>query len=448
MLADDDRDIDPDQPLSLDDALLLGTRLHRLGHLNEARELYSAVLANAPEHPLALQFLGIIEHQQGNQGAALDCLSRALALAPELPAIHHNLGNVLLELARFDQAAACYQRCAELGGQSAELWCNIGVLARQRGELAEAERAYQQALALDPDHLDAHHGYGRLLAHQGRHKEALRQFAEADAQNPSYAGSRQRLALALCILGRLDEAAQIYREWADASPDDPTPRHYLAACTGERVPERASDAYVSSTFDDFAQSFDAKLEALHYRVPELVAQAVARCVGEPRAALDVLDAGCGTGLCAPLLAPYARNLVGVDLSVGMLERAKARGGYRALYRGELTAFMQAHAERFDLIVAADTLCYFGALESVCAAAFAALRPGGRLVFTVEALAPAAQAAAFSLRPSGRYGHARDYVMRALAGQGFTAVELADEVLRTEAAEVVPGYLVVATRVRP
>ena len=28
--------------------------------------------------------------------------------------------------------------------------------------------------------------------------------------------------------------------------------------------------------------------------------------------LDVLDAGCGTGLCGPLLAPYARRLVGVD----------------------------------------------------------------------------------------------------------------------------------------
>src|SRR5690242_8788302 len=128
MLADDDRDIDLDQPLSLDDALLLGTRMHRLGHLEEARQLYAAVLESDPEQPLALQFLGIVEHQRQNPQGALDYLSRALALAPELPAIHHNLGNVLLELARFDDAAAAYQRCTQLGGQSAELWCNIGVL--------------------------------------------------------------------------------------------------------------------------------------------------------------------------------------------------------------------------------------------------------------------------------------------------------------------------------
>ena len=28
----------------------------------------------------------------------------------------------------------------------------------------------------------------------------------------------------------------------------------------------------------------------------------------------MLDAGCGTGLCAPLLRPYASRLTGVDLS--------------------------------------------------------------------------------------------------------------------------------------
>ena len=36
-----------------------------------------------------------------------------------------------------------------------------------------------------------------------------------------------------------------------------------------------------------------------------------------------------------------------------------------------------------MIVSADTLVYFGPLEDVVAAAADALRPGGRLIFTVE-----------------------------------------------------------------
>ena len=53
---------------------------------------------------------------------------------------------------------------------------------------------------------------------------------------------------------------------------------------------------------------------------------------EPSKQLDVLDAGCGTGLCGPLLAPYARRLIGVDLSEGMLALAKEKHVYDALIK--------------------------------------------------------------------------------------------------------------------
>jgi predicted TPR repeat methyltransferase len=452
MLADDQRDIDPDQPLSLDDALLLATRLHRLTHLNEARELYQAVLGIAPEHPQTLQFLGILEHQSHNSELALSYFERALAQQPESAGMHQNLGNVLLELSRFEAAAAAYQRAAQLGGNSAELLCNSAVLSRLAGRVDAAERAYREALALDPTYLDGYHAYGRLLAQQGRHKEALLQYSEAVTRDSARAGSHQRLGVALCILGRFQEATQVYRDWVASEPDNPQARHYLAACTGEGVPERAPDAYVETTFDEFAQSFDAKLEALQYRAPALIGEEVRRLLGEPRASREVLDAGCGTGLCAPVLAPYARRLVGVDLSVGMLTRAKQRGGYDALFKVELGAFLTAQPERFDLIISADTLCYFGALDAALEAAFRALRAGGHLVFTLEARVSVASNSVamapdsgFVLTPYGRYAHAAEYVERVLRGAGFVQPGLRPVVLRSEAAEPVRGYVVSALR---
>ena len=85
---------------------------------------------------------------------------------------------------------------------------------------------------------------------------------------------------------------------------------------------------------------------------------------EPSKSLDVLDAGCGTGLCGPLVAPYARRLTGVDLSAGMLAQAKEKNVYDALMKGELTEYLRDSREAFDLIVSADTLVYFGGLEDV------------------------------------------------------------------------------------
>ena len=217
---------------------------------------------------------------------------------------------------------------------------------------------------------------------------------------PKHPEARRLLALAHYTLGEVDEAIAVFEEWLREEPDDPIARHMLAACSGRDVPARASDAFVEKTFDSFAASFDAKLASLAYRAPALVAEMLAHAGVDASRSLDVLDAGCGTGLCGPLVAPYARRLVGVDLSEGMLARARARNVYDELAKGELTAYLRDSPGSFDVIVSADTLVYFGSLEAVAAAAASALRPGGVLVFTVEELSDAASDAG---TPSARTG---------------------------------------------
>ena len=114
----------------------------------------------------------------------------------------------------------------------------------------------------------------------------------------------------------------MYRQWLEADAGSSVARHMLAACTGEAIPERASDGYVRDVFDAFAGSFDQVLDQLGYRGPGLIADLLDRALPLPDASLVVADAGCGTGLCADFLRPRARRLVGVDLSAGMLARAR------------------------------------------------------------------------------------------------------------------------------
>src|SRR6185437_7082849 len=109
---------------------------------------------------------------------------------------------------------------------------------------------------------------------------------------------------------------------------------------------------------------DESLADLDYQAPRLIAEAFARAWPVARAELDVLDAGCGTGLCGAFLREYSRMLVGVDLSAGMLERAARRALYDQLCNEELTRFLREHPSSYDAIVSADTLCYFGALTEV------------------------------------------------------------------------------------
>jgi predicted TPR repeat methyltransferase len=221
-----------------------------------------------------------------------------------------------------------------------------------------------------------------------------------------------------------------------------------AAASGENVPGRASDEYVRDLFDQAAEKFDSKLEQLTYRAPALVAKALVDHVKTP---LDsVLDAGCGTGLCGPLLREHCRQLSGVDLSAKMIEHARARACYDELRIAELSAFMESRPGAFEAVISADTLVYFGALEEPLRSVHETLRDSGWLIFTVEALVgsqlqTANEIESHRLEFHGRYSHSERYIRSALAEAGFTLEALTQETLRQELDRDVPGYLVVARR---
>jgi predicted TPR repeat methyltransferase len=175
-----------------------------------------------------------------------------------------------------------------------------------------------------------------------------------------------------------------------------------------------------------------------------VAELLRDLLPAPARQFDIHDLGCGTGLCGPLVRDWARDLSGCDLSAGMLERAERRNVYDSLQHAELVAHLLANPVRFDALICADTLCYFGDLGPALEAAAQALRPQGHLVFTVEAL-PESEGAPYELQPHGRYAHQRAYVSAMLAQAGLKEGVLRAEALRLEAGKPVNDWLVAASR---
>jgi predicted TPR repeat methyltransferase len=406
--------------------------------------MYRRILEAVPDYPDAVHYSGVLAHQEGRSEQAITLIKKSLELEPDQADWHSNLAIVLRDRLELDEAIAACQRAIELDPNHANAHNNLGVLLRAQGKLVEAEAAYRAAIRASPQHSDAYTNLGILLNSQKRTHEAAVCFCKVITFRPKHPEARRLLALAHCALGEIDEAVAVFEQWLTEEPGHPVALHMIAACSGRDVPERASDAFIEHTFDSFAGSFDAKLAKLLYRAPALIAAMLAESDADASKSLDVLDAGCGTGLCGPLVAPHARRLVGVDLSAAMLAQAEARNVYDELVKGELTAYLRDSPGAFDVIVSADTLVYFGPLEGVVAAAADALRAGGRLIFTVEELMRPRSDAGYAISPHGRYSHARQYLERLLADANLRP-EIVPAELRLEAGDPVAGLVVRATK---
>ena len=75
-------------------------------------------------------------------------------------------------------------------------------------------------------------------------------------------------------------------------------------------------------YDDFSTGYEReRSHGYHALLDELESSVVAPlCPGR-----SVLEVGCGTGLILSRLAPAAGQAMGVDLSGGMVRKARARG---------------------------------------------------------------------------------------------------------------------------
>ncbi len=381
---------------------------HKAGRLGEAEAAYQRILRDNPADADALNFLGMLACQSGNTGAALTYLRKSVEAVPANAHAWVNLGNVLLASGENGEARAALTKATELAPEMPLAWFNLGVCLGHCLLPHEAAAALHKALKLEPGYIPAYESLAVLFFR-------LRNYAQA---------------------------AEVYREWLQHDPGNPTARHMLAAASGEWTPTRADDRHIRKMFDSFSVSFDQILSGLGYRAPQLVTDALAAAVGS-NANLVILDAGCGTGLCAPFVRSLASRLVGVDLSQGMVEKARQRSLYDELEVEELCQFMRARPESFDAVISADCLVYFGTLEEPLAAARVCLRAGGVMVFTLERLDPAVSVERYRLEPHGRYSQSEAYVRSACEQAGFDKVTVSMDVLRQERGADVLGHVVVA-----
>jgi len=422
----------------------LGVAYDLAGYPTESAACLERARTRAPKQPDTWLQLGFVRKKQGDPARAETAYRSALEHDSSHAVAWQCLGLLKEEQSDFPGAIDCYHACTSRGGRDAAIFANVGRLCYRIGRFVEAHEGYAEAIRLDPANerflgMERKLRFIRQIFEGGSVEVAIASFrsssVSADTQATELRDIFDKAFGLLAGFGHAAAALRVGRKGLLLWPAQPTLAYLVKALEGGHGTDRSPEDYIVEHFDQFADQFDAQLVgALGYDIPKKLSALLAPALLDRRPN-EILDAGCGTGLCGPFLRPLARHLVGVDLSSKMLGHAARRGCYHQLICEDIVKFLGHSQRAFDLIVAADVMVYFGDLAPLLTSSAYALRPGGLLAFSTESH----DGDGFLLLPSGRFSHAPDYVQRSACPE-FSLVTSMPTTIRLEATQRVPGRL--------
>lgn len=126
----------------------------------------------------------------------------------------------------------------------------------------------------------------------------------------------------------------------------------------DRAYALSGSAEAQSLYDEWAGFYDDD-NANGYASPRRCVETVVKHVSHTTEMLKIFDAGCGTGLVGDCLAQSSLAdkfiLDGVDISAGMLARAREKGVYRDLWTADLNEPVEKPDGAYDIVLCVGTL---------------------------------------------------------------------------------------------
>lgn len=375
-------------------------------------------------------------HEQDRLKEAIHLYRSILNHYPDADLVLYNLGHALYGLGSYEEAAENFLSAAALNPEDPDYWFNGALALKQAKRYAEALDAYRKAHGLQGEDGDILYNMGCCYQAAGDRRGAIEAYEKALAVSGEHSSILNNLAYCTHLDGDYGQALTLYRQLLELRPDHHAARHMVEALE-ERNTAAPSPEYVRQLFDGYSESFDRDLvDNLSYRVPGLLRDLVFEAIGPGGQEMRVVDLGCGTGLSGRAVAEYASYLVGVDLSAKMLEQAEAKACYDQLIVDDVIGFLTRTKEEFDLLFAADVLTYLGDLAPLFRAAAGCATGGALFCFSTEH----EEREGWRLRPTGRYGHHRQYVEEMAGDGGWAMIRCKGAGIRKERQQWIAGDL--------
>ena len=397
----------------------------------------------------ALVVLGNICYCAKKYPKALDYYQQALEQQREFYTANFNTAGIYFEMKDYPTAYFYARRTVQLYPQAQEAAALLANICLELDKNEEAIEVLAPLYAQNPQDYWVCNSISQAYQRCRRYAKALDMGWRA--VNISKGENSQHINFGYLLYETAIESPYAdvkgyARKWLQQYPESPVVRHMGNAILNAEDVSQINSLFVREIFDAFADDFEDVLHSLDYSVPSLMSKDLASLYSNLHLKkMKILDAGCGTGLCASYLKKYAkfRGLDGVDISAKMLEVAKLKKLYTHLYNEDINGFLASNVDEYDLINAADVFTYFGELGSLFALLAASLHKDGRVLFSVSE--NYVNDNNWFLHASGRFLHNKTYVENSLTRQGFFVEKMNRVRLRNEGGQPVYGWIVMAQK---
>ena len=119
-------------------------------HLVEALQVARRGLYQAPNWLEMLNLMALILKGLGKYPDAIERFRRALAINPNISLVHFNLAQLFQDINLHEDALAHFRQASAIEPEAAVAHCNVGVALRTLGRIEEANVALEHAVALEP----------------------------------------------------------------------------------------------------------------------------------------------------------------------------------------------------------------------------------------------------------------------------------------------------------
>ena len=414
---------------------VLGAIYGGKGNLTEALKINTKVVELSPNDPESYNNLGVTLQELGRIKEAEENYKKAIKIKPDFAEACFNLGNIFMETESFDDAIEIYRRTININPQFTIAHYNLGNVLFEQKKLEEAEASFRKATMIDPKYTDAYVNLGQTLSDLKKFDQAEKALRKAIVLSNNDPEIIYKLGGMLHKLGKYSAAEETYRQVIAIKPDFLSARHMLAALTGETKPSAPRD-YVERLFDKYASNFENDLiNNLEYKIPKLITETILK-YSNSKSLGTMVDLGCGTGLFGSEVKHKVENLVGVDLSVRMLDVARKKNVYHELINEDILTYLSESILNFDYFVSTDVFIYVGDLSEVFRLIKLCNKKTGKLVFSTEHL----EGEGYMLEKSGRYSHSKKYIEGLSEEFGFKLIECQIVFLRKDGNQTINGAL--------